>query len=215
MKLIIMIAGLVLTSQAYATDFEFGYGQTTFSKQDNGIWWQSPFQNQFDLKHVSYNIGVSTYVSPSIRMRFGYQNLGGVTSSALATTDLDYATQLCNGPCWPLIHFNGVSNVSGLYMTADPEMSLGAIKLFMEGGALYSRTQFIMTLPNYRACRTCVPHMYQVQAIQRYTLSPVVGFGIRYRNVEIALNYLRLVGGSDYPPNFGKNTTNLSIRYTF
>jgi hypothetical protein len=83
---------------------EIGVGVSKFSLTENGTWYQEGFPYGVNLYSPAISLGIKADITDSVSIRAGYENLGQVTSSALASaSDANYAAcRNDHAKCWPL-----------------------------------------------------------------------------------------------------------------
>jgi hypothetical protein len=141
MKHVIAIIFSFVAMSAQAVDFELSLGQVKWTGPDKGIWYQpgpasEGFSTQMDLKSSAYSVGFTDYVSPNIRWRAGYANLGKAETKAWATSDdldYDFENERCKPGC-KMAYYHGHSSVSGAYATAVREINVGGVTVGPEFG---------------------------------------------------------------------------------
>lgn len=217
MKLL-LIAALLITSSANAIDFEIGIGQTDYQRSPNGIWWQNGFDHSFDLRANSINLGVSDYVTESIKWRVGYTHLGTVSSWALAVPDAQYnMVNGCHSPSLcELDQYIGKGSIEGIYLTMSPEMKIGSVKLFMDAGLWGYFPHFNMKV--YRGATPRRDSFWDVHTDEHMQFGPVLGVGVEYEKVQlVATIYASQVGGVEPNtiPFWGAYTPNLTVKMVF
>ena len=219
MKKLITLIIFMLAIPAFAWDIEASVGSTQFQKPDNGIWWQNPFENTFDLQSPSYSIGVSGYVYPSVRGRVAYTRLGNVTGYAIATPqDAQYnGVDGCVGPCPVMSAFRTEGSVRGVSFTLAPEWNVSpGVKVFLEGGAF-------VYLPKFKAdvgsCTTpaCAPTWFN-EYREGWQVGPQIGGGVEIDKVQLVFTLYKIdtpTPDINATTNFKSWAANVSLRYRF
>lgn len=96
MKNGILILCLLLSSTANASLY-LGGGAVQRTQPADGIWWQSNYNNEFDLRDRVFSIGVESKINDYWTIRGGYIDLGKYHTSAYATPEEDaIALGTCN-----------------------------------------------------------------------------------------------------------------------
>lgn len=209
-----LILFFLLCASAHAVDLDLGIGQAQYQKPGNGIWYQEPFPNQFNLTPTTYSIGLTGYMTDSLRWRAGYLNMGSVTSSALAVADdANYNGHGCNKPCLPLSHWYGTSHLDGIYFTALPEYKTGDWSFFAEGGFWIYRAKFDMDIPDWTPTFTHTEHLYVSSDVHK--IGSVLGLGIKYGHTSFMVEQLDAHAGGTYPPNFNRYALNYSLHHVW
>lgn len=224
MRKIIIILLSFLATTAHAVDFEASIGQTTFTKPDNGLYWQNGFRNDWQLASQSWYIGVTGMASKNVRWRAGYLSLGSVHSYAFAVNDENYnGTDGCGPVCGPFSFFSTEGSVRGFPLTLAYEWGLGGFKPFVEAGAF-------VYLPKVEIISGGVPNSAGVSAPpgryhykNGFQVGPTVGIGIERGSMQIVLSWYGVDAAGPNPepglvPNFQpglQNTFNVSLRQKF
>lgn len=215
MKIILAIIFAAISLPALAIDFEFGIGNTTFSKPPNTIWYQQEFHHTFDLNSGSYSIGVSDYLTQSMRWRVAYTRLGNVSSNAQATSDAIYnATNHCTTGHCQLNTYRTEGSVRGFSLTLAPETMVGGIKVFAEAGAF-------VYLPKFAAhvASSNTGQVYgHVQYSEGWKAGPQIGLGVEYQRVSLVIMAYKIDSPTpdvDAVPNWGPWAMNVSMKARF
>ena len=212
---------LSLSAQAQLV-IESGVGLTQFGKAIDGRWYQSPFPHTLEMRSVSSSIGIK-YRAPTEKfdnlfIRAGYEYQGKASSSAEATaSDENYANCTTGKEtCWPMSHWYGTGDVSGVYLTLVPERMVNGTGFFAEAGVYLYRPKWEVNIPDWIGSREDEPHLVHVAHNPKWQVAPMLGFGVRRGAWAIAYTIKRIsADGDDYPAIYDKATHNLSIRFTF
>ena len=174
---------------------EVGTGLSQHAKRRDGLWYQSEYPNEHNLRVAAGQIGVSWFPSdwfpPDSRWHMGwrvaYVSLGTSSGSAIALEDeqdrgkgLPCDSQTRRGDC--LARFDQQTSVRGLSLGPVFERALGSIVASVEGGAYlgYSKVH---------AHRTSItsPEQADVDIVTQWVPTPwwYLGAGARYRYVTL------------------------------
>lgn len=224
MKAILILAALLL-SPLCAAEVELGTGLTRFGSAPNGTWYQEEFDHKLQLDSPSLSVGVrykladNLVVIDRINLRAGYEYLGRVKSSALATaSDEDYATcRYDTSTCWPLSHWYGVGDVQGLYVTLQPEIDIGGgYALFAEAGVSLYRSAWQVDIPDWRPTREGPEQSITAVHKTRWERTSVVGVGVRHGAWSLAYTQRNArATGDEFPAAYEGTAHNVSLRYAF
>ena len=214
MKKIVFLAAIAAFN-AGAVQIDASIGQATYTKSNNGDWWQEGpasegFYDNFNLRSTSYSIGITDMFAPSWRWRVGYANLGRVSSLAYATTDdATYNLQLkrCNLGC-QFQYYIGSGEVDGIYATLAKEVDIGGFTLYAEAGAWLYRAQFKM--------QTTAGGLHDTfDSKDVYEVGPVFGFGVGRKNTSVAMTFRRADRNGQFPAIYQGYTQTLELRHRF
>ena len=217
---------LAAVNNAPAYEMEISYGQSQYTKSDNGIWWQAGpaadgFYDQFDLKPKSFSIGVTDYLTDGVRWRAGYTHLGEVTSFSKAVpNDHNYnGVDGCVGKCLPMAYWYGRGYVDGFYLTASPEYKTGNWVFAVEGGLWLFKPDFTMMVTDiYDTHEDTSPRWVINQHKNGYEFGAVMGASIGFKNTSIAFTMYKSesTGPTEGDIAIYKGyTQNIAIRYRF
>jgi len=207
----------MLPASVFSAEFEIHVGQSQYSKSENGIWYQDGFANEFDLDAPSVGFGFTDYLVPGIRWHAGYVNLGKVSSTALAVPDAQYnGINGCHSKLCELDRYDGEGSLEGIYLTVAPEVKIGAVKAFVEGGA-WGYIPHI-NIKVYRGTTSMSNKVWDVTTDEHMQFGAVIGFGFEYDKTQIIeTRYTSQV--SNVEPNtipfWNGHVTNISIRRIF
>lgn len=205
-------------------EVELGTGLTHFTRAENGIWYQEGFPYRLQMDSPSLSVGVRHKIADNlviidrINLRGGYEFLGRVKSTAVATaSDEDYAT--CShdtSTCWPTSHWYGVGDVQGLYLTLQPEIDIGDYSLFAEAGVSFYRSSWRVDIPDWRPTREG-PERYLTATHQtRWERTNILGVGIRRGAWSLAYTQRKArATGDEFPAVYEGKARNISIRFAF
>lgn len=146
---------------------QIALGASHFTTGPDGVWYQSEFAHTIHTESATAAIGLS-----GDNWRAGYQYLGRVTSTALASaSDSDHN--------WPLSHFDGHGYVDGLYAAWVPR--------WIEIGAYAYRARWQEHIPDWRHCADCAPVDLTVTHRPTWDITPYVG--VHYGPVAITYRH--------------------------
>jgi len=194
MKALILVL-IFLCNTAQAVQIDLAIGQAEWQKSQATDWWQEGpasegFYNTFNLKSTSYRVGISDYISPSVKYTLGYANLGSVSSKAGATrfdADYDFQNKRCiNAASCEMVDYIGRGSVDGYYLTVAPEYRAGKWAVYGEVGAWAYFPKFSMTKVNAAG----VAEPLDIQSGTQY--GPVVGFGIRHERMTLSARFYKV-----------------------
>jgi hypothetical protein len=200
-----LLMAIVFLPSAHAADLDISIGQTHYVKQNNTIWWQDGFANDFKLSPAFYSLGVR-----GDNWRVGYANLGRASSVALAAdVDSDYnaVTHSCNPGC-NIAKYSGSSRSDGIYFTHLFQMDNG---LFLEAGAWAYRTTLTMNLVNHQAHR----ESYNVPLHDMYSIGPILGVGYQHGNWSVAATSYYVRRWGEFPAIYKPWAGVVTVRYKF
>lgn len=200
---------------AHALDYEISAGHTTFQKPPNTIWYQREFPHIFDLNSGSYSVGVSDYMTSTIRWRAAYTRIGDVLSDAQATSDAIYtATGHCVTGVCPLNTYRTEGSVRGFSLTLAPEKQVGGVKVSVEVGAFIYMPKFYAEVAGCASCTVTDRKEYS----EGWKVGPQIGVGVEYQRVALVLTAYKIDAPTpdvDAVPNWGPWAANVSMRVRF
>lgn len=216
MKILLLIT-MLFVIPVQAADIEISLGHAQWEKSGNGIWWQDPFPNQFNLQSTSYTIAISDYVTESSRWRVGYTNLGAVTSYAEAVADdANYNGHGCYDPCLPMSHWYGTGSVDGIFASLAPEYKIGNVILSAEAGLWFYTPKFVMDVPDWCPTHGCTPQSIQARHRPDMQIAMMFGIGMSYKSLLINVRSYRVdASGDEFPAIYQGYTHDISIGYRF
>jgi hypothetical protein len=211
-KLILALTTLFVSTSVLA-ETEIALGQTTYSRQDDGIWWQSPFPHSERMKGNSLSVGISEKVSDNWRARIGYQYLGRTTSDCVGVTDAQFYAYLAgNHSITPAYRWIGYGEEHVIYTTIAPEFKFSSLTISPEVGINMYLPIWNGTL--YDKAGNIIQKWHHKQTVE---FTPTVGLSISYKDVAIAMTYIYRTdaAGDEFPAIYHDKATNVSIRYKF
>ena len=214
MKPLFLTLILLFASSAQAADIELGIGHTTFNPSDNGVWWQQGLDHHLNMDDNSINLGLTDYLTDSIRWHAGYMHLGKTSTWAIATSDANFTGSGCaTNPCAYSDVYIGSGEVQGVYLTAAPEYNWGNVKLIAEGGLWFYKADFNMVVirPVGLNSSQVIWNQNKQDAIQ---IRPVFGLGVEYNKVQLMLDMYGVDSSGEeinHIPNYKGSATNLSL----
>lgn len=227
MKRILLTIGLFLCCSAYAGEFTMLLGDSHFTPQSDGTWWQQPFPHDLKMNSPSLGLRYDTVQNDEgWSFGVGYMNLGRISSTALAVAldgkvsgDGGYnaTTKACNGPCWPVSHWNGRGSVNGLFGIVSKHYGPWSI----EGGLYLYYPRWSVSVPDWISCATCTPQNITAFHHQHWQLGPM--FGVRYKPSDWSLNLsvwqTQTQGDSKFNPYspalYHAGTYNAAVGYSY
>jgi len=226
MRILLLLLAFVSWAAQAQLKPEISLGMTNFKHQDNGIWWQDGPEFPHELKMTSPTVAIGlkggipllSWGAERTYWRGGYQYLGRVTSTALATSDENYAAcYLGAAPCWKnKTHFKGVGNVQGFYLSLVPEYPIGECAIFAELGAYAFMPRWKVTLPDARPIGDDPYSIsYTVRHRDQWLVTPVLGIGVRYKGTSIAFAYRHVWGSGDEFSPLYKGSKSVEFRQAF
>ncbi len=216
-----LLIAVLMTAQAFAGGVTLLVGVSQFSKSGDSIWWQSIYPNQFNLSTASVGLRYCADKSASgLSWCAGYQHLGRITTWAEAVGvdapgDGGYSpdTKSCVNGCMATSTWHGAGTVQGVYASGVKHFGPLAFEM---GVYLYQPT-FSVSIPDWRACRECLPIPWRVQHNPRWQLGPM--FGVRYQVADrwsVNASWWRTIAsGDEFPPAYSTDTYNFSLGYSF
>ena len=187
-------------------------GQTIWNKSDNGIWWQNPFPNHFNLESISGTIEYEHSLNDWSTFKIGYADLGSVSSYAEAVADdANYNGHGCNSPCLPLSHWYGYGRVTGAYLLWSPHYK----NVFLDLGAWNYRPEFTMNIPDWTPTFTHTQSL-SVQGNESRVWGAIMGIGVNYDNLILRYRLYRIDSSDrEYPAIYQGYTNELAIGWRF
>ena len=216
MKLLLIL--LLLPLPASALDLELGCGQTLYEHPTNGVWYQEEFEHDINMQATSCHIAFVFEYSEKIDLRFGYADLGEITTSALASaSDELYADfQRGNEDIGALSSWIGEGISHGLIGTIDYKFKWVTVR----AGAFYHKSEWKMHVPDWRVIRNTEegytfsePQSITVRAEEDYKLGYVLGLVKEFNSVVIAAELFDVKGGGAYFPAQRGTAININISY--
>lgn len=199
-------------------------GESTFTVQNDGIWYQKAFSYELNNHSGSFGIRYDSPVTNTWSYSIGYMYLGKVSSLALATgidgnhnEYLGYnpVTRSCNdGPCGYISQWEGHGDVQGIFSSLVKNVGDWGFEI---GLYLYKPT-WEVHIPNWVGeCRGCAPIDVTVQHAAHWQVGPMLG--IRYKLDDKwsfnASTWHTASEGDEWTSLYHNQTYNFSIGYTF
>jgi len=213
----LILALLFISSPAFASDLEVSIGLTQFKQSDNGTWYQNGLPHQLDMRSLSSSIGLTGWISSSIRWRAGIQYLGHSSFSSLDVSDADFAKYggVYRPQMWT---HHGKGHTSQIYLTFDPQTKINGLTVFMELGAAVYETNFSDRI-TYLGCNTWSANVNHNPNLR---LSAIIGGGLIFGRSSIAFTAENVGArgansgsGNIYPSIASGPLLNISLRHTF
>lgn len=198
---------------------EVGVGVSHFSHQPDGFWYQKeagPYD--LTLNSPSVSLGWRQAIHPNWAVRIGYEYLGQVKSSAVATaSDLNYeAFRQGKEPLWRLSHWYGKGDVQGVYFTLQPQRTFGDYTLYGELGGYAYKPTWQVTIPDWIGTATDTPHLLVATHNPRWQYHVFWGYGVSRGPWALAYTGRKITAsGDEFPAVYTSTTNNLSLRYSF
>lgn len=173
-------------------------GLSHFSLAPNGTWYQEGFPYEVTQTVPSISVGIDTKY-----FELGYTYLGKVKSSAEATaSDADYND---GPPYWPLSHWNGSGDVSGLYAGGH----VGPITV----GAYVYKPTWKMDIPDWRHCAECQPQHLTVWHDPKWEVTPYVK--VQYKGLSLTYYHHIAAGQDEWPAIYEGKVINFSYTWEY
>ena len=217
MKKLLLVL-LTFFSTLVHSEVEVGVGVSSFTKNSNGFWYQDGFDHTLKMNYPNISIGGNWSVHPNLNVRLGYQYLGKVTSTALASaSDENYAQwQQGKEKIWPLSRWNGSGDVQGLYLTLNPSYRYGPYVFQGEVGGWLYRPTWEVDIPDWIANPEDTPHHVYVSHKTRAQYSMIYGFGVSRDNWTLSYTYRQATAsGDEYPAVYSGPVRTLELRHKF
>lgn len=130
-------------------DVFFDVGAGSYTKPQNGTWWQDGFANRYDSASAYLRVGAA-YREDRLSVRASAFSLGRYHLTAQATpVDANYnaaSVTHCNGPCLPLSTFSTSGDVYGFALTGAVAVTK---RIVFEAGPTHYRQQFSLHVENH------------------------------------------------------------------
>jgi hypothetical protein len=216
---VITLNGIQLQPVEGAVKPEIGVGVSKFSLTANGIWYQEGFPYGVNLYSPALSVGLNAKITDNISVRAGFQDLGQVTSSALASaSDANYAAcRNDHSKCWPLSSWYGQGDVKQAYLTLDGKVKVWGVTFIGEAGVVYFKPTWTETIPNWISSPTAQPQLVVVSHNPQLQFGKTVGFGVELdKNTTLMLNYEQTnASGDSVPAIYSGATYTLQLRTKF
>lgn len=171
---------------------QIALGASQFTTGPDGVWYQKEFEHHIETRSAAGAIGIN-----GDNWRLGYQYLGRVTSSALASaSDADHG--------WPLSHWYGHGSVDGFYAAWVPK--------YVEIGAYAYRARWSMHIPDWRHCATCASQDLTVTHKPQWDITPYIG--LHYGPLAITYRKNIEAKGDQWPAVFAGPVWSAELRYS-
>ena len=180
--------------ESNAFDIEIGTGETHYKTAHDGLWYQSQFQNELDLKTVPWSVGISKKID-NLRYRAQILSLGGVYTSGVWASDDDHypgskATAVYIG--------KGKGSASGIVLSVSRDVNIFNLPLYAEAGAFFYVPSWTERISEYSTTK----YLYDLTAEKTVRVGPVMGVGIRHSGIDISIKYIGMQynGAEPFPP---------------
>ena len=198
---------LIVSSYAHAAQIEVGVGESYFQRSVTSIWWQAGFPAKFNLQSPSLSVGITGYITQSVRYHIGYTYLGHVHSDAIST----YSGNSAPSPSNPLARWVGNGDTQEVYFTAAPEYRNGTWTFSLELGAAIYKTAFDENIYHLSG-----GWPYIAVHNPNLRITPILGASIGYGKTSVVLTAQTVrAEGDQYPSIAAGPMSNLSVRYRF
>jgi hypothetical protein len=186
-----------------AVQAEIGVGLSDYNRTHNGTWYQDGFAHKTPMTTGDFSVGIVDNVSDKVQVHAGIQDLGTVSSVALATaSDSNYAVCRDNHKlCWPLSTWYGKGGAVQAYATVSDEKKVAGVPVILEAGVTAFRPTWKETIPNWISSPTATPQLVSVNHDPTLQYSPKFGAGVRLsKNLTLMLDVEVIAARGDQFP---------------
>jgi hypothetical protein len=187
-------------STAHSADYfvEAGIGPSLLQKTTaDGIWWQSPFPNYFDLSSVTWKAGLGVQLDPHWSLTASYVTLGTAKAVTEFVSDVDFQQGKYDAP---RDYLTAYDNYQGGQLLGRYRWTHWPVQPFLQGGMA-----------------AMLHHVVANRVVEFSGILPmaVVGGGICYAWICGEVSYYRGLQAPAYPISTAAVVPMLSLKYPF
>ena len=151
MKRALILCAALLAIPAHAAQVEVGAGIAQANTHGDGIWYQSAFPHQLDLRSPAFMVGLTGALSPHFAWHVDAVDLGSYSVNSWDTYQDNFynsTTHQCVSHCGDLLHFIGSGHIYGIAATLEAHTT-GAWQIGVEAGPFLHHDTWSVRVPNY------------------------------------------------------------------
>ena len=186
-----------VTGAANDDDFDVSVGRSQFKQIGDQVWVNHSLPHHLEMKDLTYSVGIVKPLSSWLDVRFSFDDLGKVSSDALATQwdrDYDPVAHVCLSTCDNLARFKGNGSVKGFSLSLQPTYRYQDWSFFSEFGITHMHVKWNMQVYSdeqsgqkgksvWWDCEHC--------SVNTWTKGQKFGLGMGYKNVSLSFSLFR------------------------